>query len=92
MAKKKKITAEGRILYALKNGDRMTALQGWQRFGTMRLAKYICDLRKKGYDIKDRWLKVHNRFGEPCDVKEYWLVSSQCAKPNEGTESFDFGQ
>ena len=42
-----------------------------------RLASRISDLRKLGYDIKDRWKKVRTRWG--CGrtmIKEYYLEAN----------------
>lgn len=36
--------------------------------------KVISDLRKKGYDIKDRWAEHIRPDGSTVRYKEYWLV------------------
>jgi hypothetical protein len=45
------------IQKALEGGARITALDALRRFGTMRLAARISDLRRKGIPITMRWVK-----------------------------------
>jgi len=46
-----KLSQEKRILAHLKKGKSITPLEALRRWGVMRLASRISDLRMKGYDI-----------------------------------------
>ena len=63
-----------RILEAMKRGEAVTQLDAWAKFGASRLAARVRDLRDEGHDIASEWIEVHNRFGEACRVKKYWLA------------------
>lgn len=47
-----KVSTEKQILNYLQRGYRISALDAFQMFGTMRLAAYIHFLRRKGHDIE----------------------------------------
>lgn len=44
----------------LMQGHTITSLEALQRFGCMRLASRICDLRDKGMDIKTKRIQLPN--------------------------------
>ncbi len=46
------MTQANQILSALKRGEKLTPLQALKRFGCMRLAARIHELKNDGYDIK----------------------------------------
>lgn len=52
----------------------LTAMQALDKFGCMRLASRISDLRRMGYDISREMIAVKNRDGETCHVANYKLV------------------
>ena len=52
----------------------ITCLQAIHYMGCTRLGARIWELRQAGHKIGDRCKMVHNRRGEQCRVKEYWLV------------------
>lgn len=56
------------FLYLAK-GSTITGLEALNDFGIMRLAARIYELKKRGYDILDRWI-ITSRGKK---VKEYWL-------------------
>ena len=47
-----------KILEYLKQGHRLTPLEGLRLFGTMRLGARCWDLRKAGYDVRSRMVKT----------------------------------
>lgn len=47
-----------RIFQHLKKGKKITPLQALQWFGTMRLAAYIHELKKRGHDVKTAIITV----------------------------------
>ena len=59
------------ILAYLKKGYRLTPLRALQHFGTMRLAAYIHELRKLGWNIISKTIVVGP---EKKRVSEYKLV------------------
>jgi hypothetical protein len=62
-----------RLLTYLEQGQTINPLKAWNELGIYRLASRVCDLRKQGIEIKDRWLDVPNRYGEFVKVKQYYL-------------------
>lgn len=61
------------ILKALKTDGSITSLEAMTRYGVMRLASRINDLRKAGYNIKAEMIKGVNRYGEPTKYAKYTL-------------------
>ncbi len=61
-------------------GGPVTPLQMMQRFGIMRLAPIVHNLRADGFKIETRMVQVQNRWGEPCTVAEYWLRDRRRAR------------
>lgn len=53
----------------------ITPYQAWQELGISRLAARINELKKEGYLIDKRNVKVQNRFGEDLTVAQYSLAS-----------------
>lgn len=52
----------------------LTAMQALDKFGCMRLASRISDLRRMGYEIGREMIAVKNRDGETSYVANYKLV------------------
>jgi len=67
------------ILEALESGSGLTALDAQERFGIMRLAARINDLRASGHNIISQRVSVTNRHGETVKVARYWLVMQEAA-------------
>lgn len=61
-----------RIDWYIREYGSITQLEALRDLGVMRLASRISEMRKSGVDIRDRWKDVKNRFGETCQVKEYY--------------------
>lgn len=55
----------------------ITQLEALRDLGVMRLASRISEMRKNGIEVKDRWKDVKNRYGENCQVKEYFYEVAQ---------------
>jgi len=62
-----------RVLKHLQSGKTTTALEAMNRWGIMRLAARIGELRDLGYPILSVMKKGQNRFGEEVKVAEYRL-------------------
>ena len=62
------------ILKHLKTHRGITQLTALEKYGCMRLASRIADLRSEGVPIITDTKEVTNRFGEKCRVAEYRLV------------------
>ena len=61
-----------RYLRAHKRG--ITQMDALERFGCMRLASRISDLRQMGFSIKTENIAVKNREGDTCYVARYTLL------------------
>lgn len=55
----------------------ITQLEALRDLGVMRLASRISEMRKNGIEVKDKWKDVKNRYGEKCQVKEYFYEVAQ---------------
>ena len=63
------------ILKHLKTHKRgLTAMQALDKFGCMRLASRISELRRMGYVISREMIAVKNRDGDVCHVANYKLM------------------
>lgn len=58
------------VQYIRENGS-ITTLEAIRELGITRLASRIHDLREAGYCIEKENIKVHNRYGEACQVASY---------------------
>ena len=68
-------TQNERILKHLQTHKRgITPMQALEKFGCMRLASRISDLRQMGYVISREMIAVKNRDGETCHVANYKLM------------------
>jgi len=66
-------TQSERIIdYMHKHGG-ITQFDALNELGVMRLASRISELRRNGYPIGSKMVKVQNRYGETCRVKRYSL-------------------
>ena len=67
-------TQNEQILEVLKSGGSITALEAQNRFGIMRLASRINDLKSSGHTIISRMVSVQNRQGHAVKVARYSLA------------------
>lgn len=74
MENNKRPTQADRIIQYMQDFGSITQMQALQDLGCLRLASRISELRKNGYEINRRMIKVKNRFGESCSVAEYTLA------------------
>ena len=65
------------ILKHLKKKKSITSLEAFEDFGATRLSAIIFDLRSGGFDIRDVWEEVTNRYGETVRYKRYFLVGKK---------------
>ena len=74
--KKQKIvldTTQQRVFdYIMKNGS-ITTLQANKDLGETRLSARIFELKAKGINVCDEWIRVKNRYQEPRRVKSYYI-------------------
>lgn len=64
-------TKKDMVKAALERGERLTPLDGLNRFGTMRLADIIFKLKKEGFAIVTNMVTIKDQFGNSVDVAEY---------------------
>ena len=62
-----------RLLDYLDLHGSITPKEAIDELGIMRLASRISELRKSGYEIEGKMVKVPNRYGDSCRVKCYSL-------------------
>lgn len=65
------------ILKHLKKKKSITSWEAFEDFGATRLSAIIFDLRSCGFDIRDVWEEVTNRYGETVRYKRYFLVGKK---------------
>lgn len=61
------------VLNFLQNGNTLTAMEGFKRFGIVSIRDYISMLRREGYPIASEWrenLDTGKRF------KEYFMTAT----------------
>ena len=66
-------TQAERILDYMHEHQGITQFDALNKLGVMRLASRISELRRNGYEITSKMVKVQNRYGETCRVKRYSL-------------------
>ena len=66
-------TQSKRIIDYMYEHGGITQFEALNELGVMRLASRISELRRKGFDIRSKTVKVQNRYGETCRVKRYSL-------------------
>lgn len=74
--KKQKIvldTTQQRVFDFIQKNGSITTLQANKELGETRLSARIFELKSKGVNICDEWIKVKNRFQEPRRVKSYFI-------------------
>jgi hypothetical protein len=72
-----KPTQNQRILDYIEEHGSITQKEADRFLGVTRLPSRIFDLKDQGYNIVGEWVKVKNRFGEPCRVKRYRLGGAE---------------
>lgn len=60
------------VQYAKIHGS-ITVSEAQRELGINSPTRRICDLQKKGYDIRKVWEKGFNRFGEPTRYVRYFI-------------------
>lgn len=68
------MTQEDRLINYLYEHKTITALEAIEDLGILRLASRVSDLRRRGYQITSKIIKVKNRFGETCRIAEYSML------------------
>lgn len=66
-------TQSQRIIDYMYEHGGITQYDALNELGVMRLASRISELRRNGYEIASKMVKVKNRYGETCRVKRYML-------------------
>lgn len=62
-----------RVLEYMERHGGITPLEAMMELGVYRLASRISEMRKRGINIVDEWVKVTNRWNETCRIKRYRL-------------------
>ena len=64
---------DSRVLDYMQEYGSITTLEAIKELGNTRLSASIYTLRNKGYQVLDEWKVYHNRYGETCKIKKYFL-------------------
>ena len=64
-------TQAQRVLEYIEKHGSITQHEAMIDLGIARLASRIWDLKEAGYNITGEMVKVKNRYGETCRVKQY---------------------
>lgn len=62
-----------RVYDFIRENGGITTMQANKHLGETRLSARIFELKEKGVNIQDEWLKVKNRYGELRRVKNYFI-------------------
>lgn len=65
---------DARLVKYLNGNKDITTFQAIEQLGILSLSSRISELKKLGYPIGSVMVKRKNRFGEQCDVKQYYLT------------------
>ncbi|MBQ0113382.1 MAG: hypothetical protein KBT03_09655 [Bacteroidales bacterium] len=63
-----------RVMEYMRYNGSITSLEAINELGITRLSAVIFNIKEAGWDIRDKFIKVKNRFDEECRVKQYWCV------------------
>lgn len=77
-------TQNQRLIDYLESGKKITSLQAWKILGFSYLPARIKDVKDMGYEIKDKYITVQNRFGEKVPVKQFWMDKKVQLTQQEG--------
>lgn len=66
-------TTQQRVYDFIKEHGSITTQQANKELGETRLSARIFELKEKGVNIQDEWVRVKNRFKEPRRVKKYFI-------------------
>ena len=69
-----KVSQCDKIIEYMKKYGSITQAEAYIDIGCFRLASRICDLKRKGYQIKCEMIKVKNRDDEEVQIAKYSLV------------------
>ena len=69
----RKAQADAAIAYMREHGS-ITSLEAYSKLGIMSFPKRICEIKKRGYYVKDKWEKGINQYGFPYRAKRYYLI------------------
>ena len=72
MANKHELVREHLLLYG-----HITSWEAIEMYGATRLASIICNLRKKGYDIRTIMKEDTDRYGNTCQYANYVLKGKE---------------
>lgn len=73
MDKNKRPTQCERLEKYFKDFGSITQLEALRDLGIYRLSSRIFEMKKIGFEIKDKQECVLNRYGEKCYIKRYYI-------------------
>ena len=73
------LTQTLKILAYFQGGGTLTDNEAREMFRCNRLGARIYDLKKRGYQIMDKWEVHRNSYGEYKRYKRYWLAKEEAA-------------
>lgn len=61
-----------RVINYMRDFGSITSYEAFTELGCTRLSEYIRQARLT-FNIKDKWEKTTNRYGEKVEYKRYWI-------------------
>ena len=77
MKNNKRPTQCKRLEQYFKDFGSITQLEALADLGIFRLSSRISEMKKDGFDIKDKQECVLNRYGEKCYIKRYYIKQGE---------------
>lgn len=68
------MTQENKVLEYIKDFGSITSYQAFLDLGITRLSARIFELKNKGYEFEDEFVKTKNRYNETILYKKYKLI------------------
>ena len=69
-------TQEKRVLDYIEANGSITLMDAISKIGVLSLSSRISSLKKQGYPIVGKMVKVSNRWGETCTIKRYYMQAT----------------
>jgi hypothetical protein len=77
MENNKRPTQCDRLEQYFKDFGSITQLEALRHLCIFRLASRISEMKKEGFEIKDKQECVLNRYGEKCYIKRYYIEQGE---------------
>ena len=73
MNNKRTLQVDAAIEYMREHGS-LTSLEALTELGILSFPKRVCEIKARGFYIKDKWEKGVSRYGTTYRIKRYYLI------------------